>query len=54
DGSFTYTATSKWQSSIYVGSEVDGSYNFTLEGPLDHANGSDELTLNFPDYCDRF
>ncbi|MBE3959255.1 hypothetical protein HJ141_24620, partial [Vibrio parahaemolyticus] len=27
---------------------ADGSYNFTLEGPIDHANGSDELTLNFP------
>ncbi|MBM5115098.1 hypothetical protein HYN93_23450, partial [Vibrio parahaemolyticus] len=27
---------------------TDGSYNFTLEGPIDHATGSDELTLNFP------
>ncbi|NMS58457.1 hypothetical protein HKB33_03340, partial [Vibrio parahaemolyticus] len=26
----------------------DGSYNFTLEGPIDHAVDSDELTLNFP------
>ncbi|TOC24200.1 hypothetical protein CGJ90_05780, partial [Vibrio parahaemolyticus] len=26
----------------------DGSYNFTLEGPIDHASNSDELTLNFP------
>ncbi|KIN10224.1 T1SS-143 repeat domain-containing protein, partial [Vibrio mytili] len=27
---------------------TDGSYNFTLKGPIDHALGSDELTLNFP------
>ncbi|MCV5663284.1 VCBS domain-containing protein, partial [Escherichia coli] len=27
---------------------TDGSYNFTLQGPIDHATDSDELTLNFP------
>ncbi|NMT56462.1 hypothetical protein HKB02_02125, partial [Vibrio parahaemolyticus] len=27
---------------------TDGSYNFTLQGPIDHAVDSDELTLNFP------
>ncbi|MCV5277158.1 hypothetical protein OFC49_41140, partial [Escherichia coli] len=27
---------------------TDGSYNFTLEGPIDHAVDSDELILNFP------
>ncbi|MFZ3434371.1 VCBS domain-containing protein, partial [Vibrio harveyi] len=27
---------------------ADGSYNFTLQGPIDHASNSDELVLNFP------
>ncbi|WP_237668436.1 T1SS-143 repeat domain-containing protein, partial [Vibrio sp. V38_P2S17PM301] len=26
----------------------DGTYTFTLEGPIDHAPGSDSLTLDFP------
>ncbi|HCG6761589.1 TPA: retention module-containing protein [Vibrio parahaemolyticus] len=48
DGSFTYTATANGNSVFTLVVNVDGSYNFTLEGPIDHASGSDELTLNFP------
>ncbi|ELY2121251.1 hypothetical protein SL104_004633, partial [Vibrio parahaemolyticus] len=48
DGSFTYTATANGNPVFTLVVNVDGSYNFTLEGPIDHANGSDELTLNFP------
>ncbi|TOP83714.1 RTX toxin [Vibrio parahaemolyticus] len=48
DGSFTYQASAGGNAVFTLIVNVDGSYNFTLEGPLDHANGSDELTLNFP------
>ncbi|MBE4035901.1 retention module-containing protein [Vibrio parahaemolyticus] len=48
DGSFTYQATAGGNVVFTLIVNVDGSYNFTLEGPIDHANGSDELTLNFP------
>ncbi|KOF24166.1 hypothetical protein ACX16_04910, partial [Vibrio parahaemolyticus] len=48
DGSFTYQATAGGNAVFTLIVNVDGSYNFTLEGPIDHANGSDELTLNFP------
>ncbi|HGS4902537.1 TPA: retention module-containing protein [Vibrio parahaemolyticus] len=48
DGSFTYTATANGNPVFTLVVNVDGSYNFTLEGPIDHANGSDDLTLNFP------
>ncbi|EIU6805034.1 retention module-containing protein [Vibrio parahaemolyticus] len=48
DGSFTYQATAGGNAVFTLIVNVDGSYNFTLEGPLDHANRSDELTLNFP------
>ncbi|TOB98108.1 RTX toxin [Vibrio parahaemolyticus] len=48
DGSFTYTATANGNPVFTLVVNVDGSYNFTLEGPIDHASGSDELTLNFP------
>ncbi|WP_025636205.1 retention module-containing protein, partial [Vibrio parahaemolyticus] len=48
DGSFTYTATANGNPVCTLVVNVDGSYNFTLEGPIDHASGSDELTLNFP------
>ncbi|MDW3059515.1 VCBS domain-containing protein, partial [Vibrio sp. 1978] len=48
DGSFTYTATANGNSVFTLVVNVDGSYNFTLEGPIDHASGSDALTLNFP------
>ncbi|MDW1568642.1 VCBS domain-containing protein, partial [Vibrio sp. YT-15] len=48
DGNFTYTATANGNSVFTLVVNVDGSYNFTLEGPIDHATGSDELTLNFP------
>ncbi|UTZ29158.1 retention module-containing protein [Vibrio campbellii] len=48
DGSFTYRATAGTESVFTLTVNTDGSYNFTLEGPIDHAVDSDELTLNFP------
>ncbi|MFH4615692.1 retention module-containing protein [Vibrio diabolicus] len=48
DGSFTYKATAGTESVFTLTVNTDGSYNFTLEGPIDHAVDSDELTLNFP------
>ncbi|MCS0401834.1 retention module-containing protein [Vibrio diabolicus] len=48
DGSFTYTATAGSEAVFTLTVNSDGSYNFTLEGAIDHATGSDELTLNFP------
>ncbi|MFV8451517.1 retention module-containing protein, partial [Vibrio campbellii] len=48
DGSFTYQATAGTESVFTLTVNTDGSYNFTLEGPMDHAVDSDELTLNFP------
>ncbi|MET2949388.1 retention module-containing protein [Vibrio owensii] len=48
DGSFTYQATAGSESVFTLTVNTDGSYNFTLQGPIDHAVGSDELTLNFP------
>ncbi|MCR9982490.1 retention module-containing protein [Vibrio alginolyticus] len=48
DGSFTYTATAGLEAVFTLTVNSDGSYNFTLEGPIDHATGSDDLTLNFP------
>ncbi|HHF3069754.1 TPA: retention module-containing protein [Vibrio diabolicus] len=48
DGSFTYTATAGSEAVFTLTVNSDGSYNFTLKGPIDHATGSDELTLNFP------
>ncbi|WP_440873239.1 retention module-containing protein [Vibrio diabolicus] len=48
DGSFTYIATAGSEAVFTLTVNSDGSYNFTLEGPIDHATGSDELTLNFP------
>ncbi|MCR9937886.1 retention module-containing protein [Vibrio antiquarius] len=48
DGSFSYIATAGSEAVFTLTVNSDGSYNFTLEGPIDHATGSDELTLNFP------
>ncbi|MEL7440770.1 MAG: retention module-containing protein, partial [Pseudomonadota bacterium] len=48
DGSFTYEATAGTEAVFTLTVNTDGSYNFTLEGPIDHAVDSDELTLNFP------
>ncbi|MDF5039204.1 VCBS domain-containing protein, partial [Vibrio parahaemolyticus] len=48
DGSFTYEATAGSEAVFTLTVDTDGSYNFTLEGPIDHAVDSDELTLNFP------
>ncbi|MDW1689850.1 retention module-containing protein [Vibrio sp. Vb2853] len=48
DGSYTYEATAGTEAVFTLTVNTDGSYNFTLQGPIDHATGSDELTLNFP------
>ncbi|WP_458259006.1 T1SS-143 repeat domain-containing protein, partial [Vibrio alginolyticus] len=48
DGSYTYEATAGTEAVFTLTINTDGSYNFTLQGPIDHATGSDELTLNFP------
>ncbi|KIN09280.1 hypothetical protein SU60_20285, partial [Vibrio mytili] len=49
DGSFTYTATADNGTTVEpvftLIVNTDGTYNFTLEGPIDHAqNGEDQLT----------
>ncbi|ENP8334212.1 VCBS domain-containing protein, partial [Vibrio alginolyticus] len=48
DGSYTYEATAGTEAVFTLTVNTDGSYNFTLQGPIDHATDSDELTLNFP------
>ncbi|WP_229621022.1 T1SS-143 repeat domain-containing protein, partial [Vibrio parahaemolyticus] len=48
NGSFTYTATAGTNPVFTLTVNPDGSYNFTLEGAIDHAANSDSLTLNFP------
>ncbi|EMR38284.1 VCBS domain-containing protein, partial [Vibrio harveyi] len=48
DGSFTYEATAGANPVFTLTVNPDGSYNFTLQGPIDHAPNSDELVLNFP------
>ncbi|CAH1540902.1 Adhesin [Vibrio harveyi] len=48
DGSFTYEATAGANAVFTLTVNADGSYNFTLQGPIDHAPNSDELILNFP------
>ncbi|WP_033008064.1 T1SS-143 repeat domain-containing protein, partial [Vibrio harveyi] len=48
DGSFTYEATAGANAVFTLTVNTDGSYNFTLQGPIDHTANSDELTLNFP------
>ncbi|MDF5425512.1 hypothetical protein P3691_25105, partial [Vibrio parahaemolyticus] len=47
DGSFTYSATAEGDAIFTLQVNPDGSYSFTLEGPIDHAVGSDSLTLDF-------
>ncbi|TDE42625.1 tandem-95 repeat protein, partial [Vibrio alginolyticus] len=48
DGSFTYVATADGNPVFTMNVNADGTYNFRLEGPVDHALNSDELVLNFP------
>ncbi|BBM66553.1 hypothetical protein VA249_31990 [Vibrio alfacsensis] len=48
DGGFTYTATANGETVFTFVVNRDGTYNFTLQGPIDHAIDSDELTINFP------
>ncbi|NMU85429.1 hypothetical protein HKB16_21510, partial [Vibrio parahaemolyticus] len=43
DGSFTYEATAGGNPVFTLTVDTDGSYNFTLEGPIDHVVDSDEL-----------
>ncbi|NMV06330.1 VCBS domain-containing protein, partial [Vibrio parahaemolyticus] len=47
DGSFTYSATAEGDAIFTLQVNPDGTYSFTLEGPIDHAVGSDSLTLDF-------
>ncbi|HGH6015794.1 TPA: retention module-containing protein [Vibrio mimicus] len=48
NGNHTYTATKPDGTEIFtLQLNADGSYQFTLSGPLDHALNSDELLLNF-------
>ncbi|NMV05813.1 hypothetical protein, partial [Vibrio parahaemolyticus] len=54
DGSFTYEATAGTEAVFTLTVNTDGSYNFTLEGPIDPAGDSDELTLNFPTIANHF
>ncbi|MGU3844307.1 T1SS-143 repeat domain-containing protein, partial [Vibrio diabolicus] len=48
DGSFTYTATADGNAVFELVLKPDGSYTFTLQGPLDHAMNSDSLQIDFP------
>ncbi|MGR5130828.1 retention module-containing protein [Vibrio alfacsensis] len=48
DGSYTYSATANGTAVFTLNVNTDGSYNFKLEGPLDHELGSNSLTLDFP------
>ncbi|WP_447059058.1 T1SS-143 repeat domain-containing protein, partial [Vibrio alginolyticus] len=48
DGSFTYTATADSNAVFELVVKPDGSYTFTLQGPLDHAVNSDSLQIDFP------
>ncbi|GAK23258.1 RTX toxin and related Ca2+-binding protein [Vibrio sp. JCM 19052] len=48
DGSFTYVATADGSPVFTMNVNADGTYNFRLEGPVDHALNSDDLVLNFP------
>ncbi|MDF4810998.1 hypothetical protein P3536_24475, partial [Vibrio parahaemolyticus] len=48
DGSFTYVATADGNPVFTMNVNADGTYDFRLEGPIDHALNSAELVLNFP------
>ncbi|EPT9729276.1 retention module-containing protein [Vibrio cholerae] len=47
NGNYTYTATAGGEPVFTLLLNQDGSYRFTLQGSLDHAVNSDELSLNF-------
>ncbi|WP_462099821.1 retention module-containing protein [Vibrio cholerae] len=47
NGNYTYTATAGGEPVFTLLLNQDGSYRFTLQGSLDHALNSDELSLNF-------
>ncbi len=47
NGNNTYTATAGGEPVFTLLLNQDGSYRFTLQGSLDHAVNSDELSLNF-------
>ncbi|HGF7192696.1 TPA: retention module-containing protein, partial [Vibrio cholerae] len=46
-GNLTYTAMAGSHPIFTLALNNDGSYTFTLSGPIDHAASSDELLLNF-------
>ncbi len=47
NGNLTYTATAGGNPIFTLVLNTDGSYTFTLSGPIDHAAGSDSKQLNF-------
>ncbi len=47
NGNYTYTATAGGEPVFTLLLNQDVSYRFTLQGSLDHAVNSDELSLNF-------
>ncbi len=47
NGNLTYTATAGGNPIFTLVLNTDGSYTFTLSGPIDHASGSDSKQLNF-------
>ncbi|EGR1446817.1 retention module-containing protein [Vibrio cholerae] len=47
NGNYTYTAMAGGEPVFTLLLNQDGSYRFTLQGSLDHAVNSDELSLNF-------
>ncbi|MDF4767242.1 VCBS domain-containing protein, partial [Vibrio parahaemolyticus] len=46
--SFTYVATADGNPVFTLNVAADGTYDFTLQGPIDHAANSDSLTIDFP------
>ncbi|WGK83697.1 retention module-containing protein [Vibrio aestuarianus] len=48
NGAYTYQATTSSGAAVFtLVLNADGSYSFTLEGPIDHAASADELLVNF-------
>ncbi|MDE1294859.1 DUF5801 repeats-in-toxin domain-containing protein, partial [Vibrio aestuarianus] len=48
NGAYTYQATTSSGAAVFtLVLNADGSYSFTLEGPIDHAASADELLMKF-------
>ncbi|MDH5893562.1 VCBS domain-containing protein, partial [Vibrio aestuarianus] len=48
NGAYTYHATTVSGAAVFtLVLNANGSYSFTLEGPIDHAASADELLVNF-------